>query len=217
MPVLPSDLFTNTYRRASDLPQAVWDALRSDPRNANVVLPATIKALADEQAGLGHEKNTWITCSSYTTIEFILSVTEGYMGSYPVFIFTTLPYHALTKEYIQPCINALTQALKAAVSRRRVYSIFAPDPVAILFAEEWSRLTGIATHPEAYYAAKISFCTIDKLDKRKATIDQSLGYELRPAVANDIPAIAELCFLFADDSVRILVQPQRALPHSSVP
>ncbi|GLB37824.1 putative FR47-like protein [Lyophyllum shimeji] len=214
MPSLPSTgVFTNTYHSAEDLPKALWDALHSNPRNANVILPQTIKAQAEERspANKSRHLSVWITCSSAFGIEFVLAVTEGYMGSYPVFIFTTLPFRALTDDYIRPCIYKLVRALDKAVPHRRVYSVFAPEPITRLFAEEWTRLTGIANYAnQPFYAAKITYCTAKNLDKRNATIDVTLGYNLRPAVPDDIPAIGELCFLFAVDSFPFCLTRARA-------
>ncbi|KAF5375549.1 hypothetical protein D9615_009137 [Tricholomella constricta] len=201
MPALPSTLFTNIYYSVKELPMDVWNALQSNARNANIILPQTSKALAAVSANRATSPAVWITCSSSSGIEFILAVTEGYMGSYPIFIYTTLPFDALDEDYIRPYIKMLIRALDTAVFRRRVYSVFAAEPITLAFAQEWTRLTGIKNYAEnPFYAAKISFCTAESLDKRDDTIDVSLGYKLRPAVAADIPAIGELCFLFADES-----------------
>ncbi|RDB25406.1 hypothetical protein Hypma_007459 [Hypsizygus marmoreus] len=202
MPSLPSDLFTNIYRRAKDLPPKVWDTLKSNARNANVILPQALKAYTAEADNPGYRReNVWITCSSRSNILFILAITEGYTGAYPVFIMTTLPFHRLTDSSIRPCINVLIKALlDARVPRHRVYSVFAPEPITELFAAEWEHVTGIRRESDPYYAAKITYCTLDKLDKRSSTVDQSFGYNLRPAVLGDIPAISELGFLFAEES-----------------
>lgn len=199
MPSLPSGISVITYRKTNELPKDVWCAIESGPRNANVILPQILKARADEKAYPDKGNTTWITCSSHSAgkvfIEFILSVTDGYMGTYPVFIFTTLPFHALTDDHIRPCVTELVKALKAAVPHSRVYSIFAAKPIALLFAEEWTRSTGVTSYTTPYYDAKISYC-----DKRPMSLEPSHEYDLRLAKFNDIPAIAELCFLFAAES-----------------
>ncbi|KAF8058776.1 hypothetical protein FPV67DRAFT_517669 [Lyophyllum atratum] len=213
MPSMPSNLFTNTYRSAGELPKAVWDALHASPRNANVILPQALKALSQERNPVSRNAppSVWITCSSLSGIEFILGVTEGDMGSYPIFIFTTLPFDTLTDDYIRPCINMLVRALDDAVPRRRVYSVFAAEPITLLFAEEWTHFTGIGNYADKpFYAAKISYCTAQNLDKRNATIDVSLGYNLRPALPEDIPAIGELNFLFAKESFPFCLSRSRA-------
>ncbi|KAG5646211.1 hypothetical protein DXG03_004037 [Asterophora parasitica] len=200
-----TNLSTKTYRNVRDLPAAVWRALESNARNANVILPQTIKARAESSAGRPTTGIIWITCSSSksssSNIEYVLAVTEGITGSYPIFIYTTLPFHLLRRERIRPSIKLLAMALDSALSsRRRVYSVFAPKSITEVFAQEWSDLTCIAYYNKPYYAASISYCTARTLDTQSLTKETSLGYKLRPAVADDVQKVGELCFLFAKDS-----------------
>jgi len=126
------------------------------------------------------------------------------MGSYPVFIMSTLPFDRLTEDYIRPCIEMLAQALKDAVPVQRVYSIFSPEPISRVFADAWSKLTGIESlTSDPYYAANITFCTRLSFVNRSSSIHPSLTYEIRPAVPNDINDIADSCFGFAAESVSI--------------
>jgi hypothetical protein len=204
MPSLPSGHSTTTFSRASDLPEPVWQALRSNARNANIILPAALKILAAEQSPGFNQTNVWITCTSQKPpfpIEFIVSCTEGYMGAYPLFIMTTLPFDQLTDDYIQPCIKMLADAVKKAAPVQRVYSIFAPEPITNLFVDAWTTLTGIKSHDEAYYAANITYCTRRSFINRQASIHPSITYDIRPAEPGDINEIAELCFAFAEDAV----------------
>ncbi|KAG5638442.1 hypothetical protein H0H81_012659 [Sphagnurus paluster] len=214
MPSLASNISTETYDNARSLPTDVWHAIRSNARNANIVLPQTNKALADEKSFLDEIicspiKSLWIVCRSHANVEFVLAVTEGFMGAYPIFIYTTLPFHNLTNEYIYPSIEVLVIALAAAVPRRRVYSIFAVEPIARVFAGEWTRFTGIsnyATNP--YYAAKISYCTANTLARQQ---NPPANYNLRVGVTRDIQGIAELCYLFAKDSPPFCLTKEAAL------
>jgi hypothetical protein len=203
MPSLLSH-FTSTYTRASDLPESVLKVLRSNARNANVILPPALKIMAAEQSSNFNQKNIWITCASQNPpcpIEFVLSCAEGYMGSYPLFILTTLPVNQLTDEHIRSCVQMMAQALKKAVPIQRVYSVFAPEPLTEAFVAVWTRLTGIKSHAEPYYAANITYCTRDSFVNRQTSVHPSLTYEIRPAIASDINEIADLCFQFAEDSV----------------
>jgi len=200
-----SNLSHNVYYRASDLPRSVVDTLRFNARKANVILPTLEKTLARELAGQLQVEQVWITCSYNADVKFVLAITQGYMGPYPAFIFTTIPFPQLTDQYIRPFISLLVRALVQVVPKRRIFSIFAVKPVTLIFVEEWTRITGIRADPEPYYAAKISYCTQASLDTRSASNDPALGYYLRPAVQADIPAITESCFLFADEAVSVLI------------
>jgi len=193
----------STFSRASDLPEPVWQALRSNPRNANVILPSALKILAAEKSTGFHQNNVWIIYTSQNPpfpIEFILSCTEGYMGSYPIFIMTTLPYDQLTDAYIQPCVQMLAEALNNAVHVQRVYSVFAPEPITRLFVEAWTGLTGIESYEEPYYAANITYCPKRSFVSRQTSIHPVNTYEIRPAEPGDINEIADLCFEFAEDA-----------------
>lgn len=199
--------FTSTYSRAGDLLKVAGQELRSNARNANVVLPSLLK-ISDEERhntspGLG--QNVWITYTSEKApyhIQFIIACTQGYMGSYPIFIFTTLAYALLTERNIRPCLEMLAEALKKAVPVERVYSVFAAEPITRLFVEIWTTLTGIQSYSaEPYYAASITYCTKSTFVNRSITIHPSDTYEMRLAVPEDIKEIAELCQGFASSSV----------------
>ncbi|KAG5636417.1 hypothetical protein H0H81_008127 [Sphagnurus paluster] len=211
MPSLPSNISTTTHRSAVDLPADALDAMRSHPRNANIVLPQVEKALAEPSGS-----PVWIVCKADDKVEFVLAVTDGFMGAYPIFIFTTLPFEKLTDEYIRPSLENLAVALAASAVPapvRRVYSVFAPEPVALVFAEEWTRLSDISHDAKnPYYAAKISYCTADTLAERQ---DIPANYNLRAAVSEDVPAIAELCYLFAKDSAPFVLNRERALEEAT--
>ncbi|KAG6853511.1 hypothetical protein C0991_003641 [Blastosporella zonata] len=206
MPALTSDISIEIFEDVKQLPAAAWKVLEDHPRPANIISPQALKARW-EGSGPRKDKTTdlWIVCSTDSIIEFILSATEGSMGSYPIFIFTPLPSHCLSDDYIRPCIQSMVVALAAAAPISRVYSIFSLEPVAMIFAKEWTKRTGIELADDpVYYEAKLSYCTIDTLDKRSFTMDASRGYQLRPAVHEDIESIGELCYFFASDSVRLL-------------
>ena len=193
----------NVYYRASDVSRSAMDALRSNARKANVILPTLEKTLARELAGQFQGEQVWITCSYDSDVKFVLAITQGYMGPYPAFIFTTIPFHELTDQHIRPFIVTLVNALVREVPMRRIYSVFAVQPVTLIFVEEWTRITGIQACPDPYYAAKISHCTLASLDTRIPSDNPALGYYLRPAVQADIPAVAECCFLFANAAVSV--------------
>jgi hypothetical protein len=204
MPSVRSRLSIHTYSKASDLPEWVLNVLRDNARNANVILPPALKIRAQEQSPDFHQDNVWITCASQDPpypIEFVLACAEGHMGSYPLFIMTTLATSRLTDEYIQPSIQMMAQALKEAAPVERIYSVFAPEPIAKVFEQVWTKLTGIKSHTEPYYAANITYCTKRSFINRQASIHPSLTYDMEAATPDDINGVAKLCFHFADDSV----------------
>ncbi|KAG6849398.1 hypothetical protein H0H93_008755 [Arthromyces matolae] len=213
MPYLPSDISVEIFSNPKQLPRDAWELLEAHPRRANVVLPQALGA----GEGFIHHNNgdssqLWMVCRTYSEIEFILSATDGPMGTYPIFIFTPLPYAQLMDdEHIRPCIRSLITALGATVPWSRVYSVFSVEPVALVFADEWTRYTGIrlASDP-IYYAAKLSHCTSKSLDRCDSATDLSRGFVLRPAKQEDIDGIGELCYLFARDSEPFTLTRDRA-------
>lgn len=206
MPVPTSKVTIATYTSARAISQPVWEALRSHPREANIMLPTAEKALANEKSGVPPTgKECWISCTTIDpllseSIDFVLSCAEGAMGSYPIFIFSTRPIAELDEEFLFPRLSLLVKALRDAVNVSRVYSIFAPEPVAQMFTDLWVELTGIRFIREPYYAATFSYCTRQTHTDRSITTHPSLQYDLRPAVESDIPSVAELCFGFAESS-----------------
>lgn len=212
MPVATSQFSTSVSTCAQEIPQSVWDILRSHSRAANVILPRAEKALAMELRGeLPTRRECWITCSTFKssveTIDFVLSCTEGAVGSYPIFIVPTRPSSQLDEGYLLPRLSLLVRVLHATVSVQRVYSVFSPDPVAKMFADLWVDHTGVAIEETPYYAAMFTFCTEATYVERLMTSHPSLKYELRPAVENDIPNIADQCFGFAFGSVSVCILP----------
>ncbi|KAG6910442.1 hypothetical protein DXG01_010797 [Tephrocybe rancida] len=215
MPTLHSDISIASFTDVKNFPDAVWEVLEAHPRPANVILPQALKARAEGQRKAINQ-SLWIVCSTDSVIEFILSVTEGPMGAYPAFIFTPLPFDRLSDDYIRPSIRSMVVALVTALhTTSRIYSVFSAEPIARIFADEWAKHTGIKAE-QLYYAAKLSYCTIDTLDKRSSTVDMSRGYLLRPAVREDIEAIGELCYFFASESHPFTLTKARARTEASL-
>jgi len=204
-----SSLFIETFTCASAITDIVWEALKAKPRDSNTILPHALKSLAEEKSGeLPTSNERWIVCSSYNshTVDLVLSCTEGPMGSYPIFIFSTRPFADLTEEYLLPRLDALVRAVYEEVPIERVYSVFAPDPITQLFVSLWTEATGVQSYTdEPYYAAKLSYCTRRSIVNRQTTVHPDLVYDLRPAVDDDILDVAELCHKFAADCVSIFI------------
>ncbi|KAJ6590082.1 hypothetical protein DFH09DRAFT_1140853 [Mycena vulgaris] len=210
--------YTTTYRSARSLPTEVWDALEAHPENSNVILPIARKSLAREinhESGAGRDQ-CWIVVHSFGAIDFVLSVTNGDIGTYPVFVFTTHPIHRLTSEFLLPRLVRLAEALRDAVPVPRVYSFFAPDAVTKMLVEIWFELTGVQGYHGPYYHAKLSYCTRRSFRNREMTTFPGLVYELRPAVERDLEAVADLCYQFAADSDPFILTHEGAIKEAAI-
>jgi len=192
------------YRHAALLPPQVWDAFHRQECASNIMYPHALKAHTTKG---GEGVQLWMTCSTPhpntnedAALDFILSCTEGPLGSYPIFIFATAPPEDLVKDYLHSRLNALVLHLLALVSPSRVFSVFAPEPVTQEFAQIWSQYTGIDSYQEPYYAAKLTYCTPSTLSRRRMTLFSDLIYTPRRAHEEDIPALAKLCHEFATTS-----------------
>ncbi|KAK7057720.1 N-acetyltransferase domain-containing protein [Favolaschia claudopus] len=210
--------YTTTYYSASSLPDNVWDALKSHPQNSNCLLPVALKSLPREQTRdvVLRREQCWIVVSSLGVVDFVLSVTNGDIGTYPIFIFTTHPIRDLTRDFLFPRLQRLTEALRDAVPIERVYSVFAPDVVSHMFAELWGSLTGVQWYKDPYYHANLTYCTKKSFINRQTTSFPGLVYELRPAVESDLEAVASLCYQFAADSEPFVLSHEAAIKEAAL-
>lgn len=212
MPVTTSRYILQSYSTPSALPRFLWSFFAKHQRHANVMYPVAKKLLDCESRGDVPADCLWLTCSTThnsatdPTLDFVLSVTPGPQGAYPIFICTPLPLDQLNSEYILPRMQQMVEALFVSVPSERVYSVFAPALITHAFAEAWTRLTGIEldADPE-YYSAKLTHCTHTTFRNRRSTQPVDRSYVMRPAVLADIPAAAELCHGFAAVSVRLFL------------
>lgn len=152
----------------------------------------------------------WIVCSVNSRIELVLSCTENFLDSYPVFIFSTRPHSELTPQYIHPLVHSLALTLLDTVPTHRVYSVFAPEPITHIFVALWSELTGISPEQTPYYAAHLTYCTRATLSDRRQTICSNAIFDLRLAERADEREVAELCFGFAAESDPFTLTPEEA-------
>ena len=198
------------FLAAKDLPNSVWESFSFHPRGANIMHSHAKKSRLSEEAGNPPKVGQcWVVCSRKLgngdpSVDFVLSCTEGPLGNYPIFIFTTIPHNQLNSGATASGISALVDALSPLVAITRVFSVFAPEPLARRFASAWTEKHGIPldSDPE-YYHAKLTYCTKETLRPPSQSTPAPNG---RPRRANqsDIPTIAELCQAFAKDSVGIL-------------
>lgn len=180
------------------------------------------KLLARESNGDIPDDCLWLTCSTHhnsatdPTLDFVLSVTPGPQGAYPVFICTPLPLDKLKSEYILPRMQQMAGALQGLIGVERVYSVFAPVAIARAFAETWTALTEVEldADPE-YYSAKLTHCSYDTFRNRRATLPIDRSYIMRPAVLTDIPAAAVLCHGFAAVSEPFILSHEGAVEEAT--
>lgn len=192
MPSAPSQV--EVAFKASDLSVVVRRALESVPADASVILPTFYKCLEMDKVGRSPRDHVWIAIySRQGSVALVLSCTDGYMGAYPIFIVNTNPIDENLTSYIQ----LLAHTLQRHVPIERVYSVFGPIKITLLFSGAWTQVTGVQAEAHPYYDAKIS-CL-----RRRESLQQPLEstFEVGPATQADILAIAKPCHSFASDSV----------------
>ncbi|KAF8624491.1 hypothetical protein AX17_007120 [Amanita inopinata Kibby_2008] len=194
------------YKKASEIPSWVISALQHD-RNANVIIPQIEKSKKD-----GRDRGQlWVVCAPNRKVKYVLAVTEGPIGAYPAFIFTTEGTTESPRQ-LKDEMTALAAKLKEHSDARRVYSVFAPEATCIEFCDAWTSLTGISQIEKPYYDALISYCTpktFVKDDTKSRRIDHD--FELRLANEGDIEMVAELCQGFSEESWPFILESDGAL------
>jgi hypothetical protein len=198
----------NVYDSSLHIPDYVIAAMQHNEPAANCTLPILLKSrLFESHNQIPPQKQVWVVCTSKESagevlVELVLSVTEGYIDSYPPFFFSSIPSQRLTQDFIQPRMEAMVRALSGAVPRTRVYAVYGPDILARAFAWSWTYITGVQNYVNSpYYAAKLSFCTRQTFKSRPPPLRDGLIAEIRPATVGDIPELGQSCFGFAADSV----------------
>jgi hypothetical protein len=206
--------FAQVYHTASSIPSDVWQALAGDPVNSNILYPHLIKSRDKEAHGVVSPGDVWVAVWSYTnsyqspSLDLLLSCTQGPIGTYPVFIYTTQPREILTEAFLAPRMIVLTDALLHAVDFRRVFSVFAVEPVTRAFVNQWTQAAGVSVAPTntkagvtcEYYAALLTYCDRRTFRNKKMSLHPMFHFDLRLATESDIPAIAALCHGFAAES-----------------
>ncbi|KAF8872523.1 hypothetical protein CPB85DRAFT_1237624 [Mucidula mucida] len=218
MPV-PSTSFgtyCTIHRSASALPSHFWEVARIKPAHFNTILPIAQKCRDRERAGYPNASaNVWVLVWTHLRLDLVLSCTSTEMGTYPIFIASTVPTPRLTQQFLSSRIPVLASTLYQEVPDTRVYSVFGPDAIVNSFAPLWSSLTGISRYAEPYYAAKLSVCTSRTISNRSASIIPGLQMDLRLAVPADLQGVAELCYGFASESDPFTLTRDEALKEAS--
>ncbi|KAL5533576.1 hypothetical protein ACEPAG_36 [Sanghuangporus baumii] len=207
MPVrTDGSITTATYRSSLRIPTNVIELMRRDPRS-NIILAKIEKYRQTEAQGQSLQNDEfWIVCSTTrvnsranedTTVDFVLACTYGVIGKYPIFIYGTRFEEDLSDDYLEVRVRNIVRELQKTVSSRRVYSIFAVEPVAQCFARYFSEATRIGIVNMPYYAAKFSYCTARTLVRAPST---DPNVTMRLAKDGDTEQVARLCHRFAEDS-----------------
>ncbi|GJE99638.1 hypothetical protein PsYK624_159090 [Phanerochaete sordida] len=216
MPSVGADFSIDVYTSSSDLPSLVWDTFRRHPCDSNIIFPHAEQSREQERRG-EPSSGIWITCTTSErfdapTVDFVLSCTEGSLGRYPVFIFTTLSSAEHDREPARRRLRALARALAQNVRPERVFSVFAPEQITRTFATLWTGEVGVGLDLDpAYYAAKFTQCTAQSFRPRSHSVLPGVSYDLRLARDDDAVRCAELCYGFAQESEPFLLSAEDAL------
>ncbi|KAF9073560.1 hypothetical protein BDP27DRAFT_1318498 [Rhodocollybia butyracea] len=198
------------YKQVKQIPDFVLNALEDVPADANVILPLIKKLFTEPPSARCTPEQLWLFCVSEDTVDLALSCTENAMGKYPVFI---APTRRLSPESLAARLRVLADKLCDLIPRERVYSVFAPDEIALLFSQRWSELTGIAIIPEPYYAARLWSCADLKPVPNDYLPPPGIS---RLANADDTQAVAQLCFGFARESEPFVLERSGALKEAKL-
>jgi hypothetical protein len=213
VPLSTNNITCQAYKQASDIPSQYLDLLASDAQKSNIIYPYIEKMRAQESEGRVTNDNLWLVFLSYAdptsnpTVDFIVTVTEGLLGAYPIFIYHARPFSSLSSAFVTPRVRAIALELFRRVPVPRVFSVFAAEPVTRAFASAWTERTGVNIEntdgkiSAEYYAALLTFCDRRSFRDRQMSVHASLGFNIRRADPSDLLAVAELCYGFAASSV----------------
>ena len=210
---------TTVFTDPRNLLKAVGIDLETRAKESNIVYAHAYKLasqLRSNKSASIAPGQFWITCHSrqndVTTLEFVLSCTEGPLGPYPVFIYAHRPNwqssssSCTSRAHLNTGISTLAKTLHGLVPPARVFSIFSLTPVTHAFATEWTTLIKgiypVTTNP--WYAATSSYCTVETIRRSTTTTtiaanDGGIPSEhvMRRATMDDLDQCAALCEVFA--------------------
>jgi hypothetical protein len=187
--------------------------LLAHERRANIILPHAEKLKAQEQAGTLAPDQFWITAWSSSPptrpstspthrgphLDFVLACTEGHMGTYPLFLFSTHEIITLPEQWLDQCMHQMAHKLMTLVDPARVFSIFGQERAVQMLCRHWSSLTGFRPVSQPYYEASSTFCTPETFVSSRSVPEA--GHVVRKAVPSDVDQVSRLCQEFAEDSV----------------
>ena len=200
-------VFTRVYRHPEDFLVADVALLRADMRS-NILLPFADKVLKREQQGqrfCASDDQFWIGCYTLRAgrtpeLDFFLSCTDGPIGKYPIFIHSVRHMNKMDQRYLLTRMRCLVDEVTRLTSARRVFSVFAIDPVAEVFTSLYFEAVGVPRVREPYYSALFTYCTRTSF-RSQDTVAGLHNISIRKATVQDVPSAARLCYGFAEESV----------------
>jgi hypothetical protein len=188
-------------------------SLLAHERRANIILPHAEKLKTQEQSGTLAPGQFWVTAWSASNptpasttsahrgphLDFVLACTEGHMGTYPLFLFSTHEIVTLPEQWLDQYMHQLAQKLMTHVDPARVFSIFGQERAVQMLCRHWSNLTGFRPVSQPYYEASSTYCTPETFISTRPALEA--GHVMRKAVPPDLDEVARLCQEFGEDSV----------------
>lgn len=183
------------YRSANSISLSVRKKVASNLCETNILASQLYKTEKAGQPSMPDQ--LWIA-----TPTLISSCEQGPLGTRPLFI---APLHSGSHESgpLLLDVDRLVDRLLREVTSRRIFSVFGPEPIVARFTDTWTQKTGISVEPDPYYAANLTYVTLETLSSHPASAPPGFDCELRKADGqDDIEEIAQLCYEFAQKSVR---------------
>lgn len=187
---------------------------------ANLVLPVAVGALQVERLRVEsysqspRHPSLWVSISTtlasgQTKLDFIAALTFSPLGASPLFFFPAHHSSVYTAAFTRPRMARLVDQLSRLVPWARVFSVFAPGPLAEEFARQWSARTGHARIIEPYFNAVLTTITAETFDD--TLVDEQARQHSRLATMSDLWDVAALFDAFAGWSGMYPTTPQQAL------
>lgn len=156
-----------------------------------------------DPTGVGSSSST-LASSSSPVLDFVVSCTEGSLGTYPLFIYSNHPASASDNHaFLEPRMTAIANTLLNQVPTQRVFSVFSLTAITRAFAAKWSALTGSRiVQGDPWYSATSSYCTLSTFRGARSVSECNYepGHSLRRASWADLDECAALCQEFASTS-----------------
>ncbi|KAF8560057.1 hypothetical protein OG21DRAFT_1401354 [Imleria badia] len=204
------------YNHATDLPVEFWAALGQNEPAANTILPFAKKA-RDFPREDGNDQLWIILYDDTGNVEFVLSCTKGFLGNYPIFVYTPKSSAQLAQEEENTAdsLLQLVRCLLEKVPPQRVFSVFSVAKVAKKFAEIFEQQYGIRALKDPYYDATFTSCTSETLKKSSDSFSllpesEDFLIALRRADMSNLEGIKALCQGFSYTSPPYELDDERA-------
>lgn len=143
-PVRAATIDVRRHSFAHEVLQDVGEELKAREGEANVILPLLLKRIKSPSPSSSSSSTSpefWLVVRSRGSVDFVLSCTNGPMGTYPIFIWCGRPIRTMSNDFIRERMNILAVRLLEALrhSPRRVYSVFGMSFTSLLSRSESRR------------------------------------------------------------------------------